>query len=114
MRSPTPPCTSPHPSCAPRPSATPTWRASCSCGKGSWRIEHRDTERSSRAERVAVDFDVRGDLVSGGEIRMNDSNDLRDRLDLLRQRLHDDLAAVTVLRAVTQRRPELDRLLSDL
>ncbi len=45
---------------------------------------------------------------------MNDSTDLRIQLDRLRSRLHDDLAVVTGLRAVAQRRSELDRLTADL
>jgi predicted GTPase len=45
---------------------------------------------------------------------MNDSTDLRAQLDRLRARLHEDLAVVTGLRAVSQRRPELERLLTDL
>ena len=45
---------------------------------------------------------------------MIDSSDLRSRLDGLRQRLHDELAVVAGLRAVTQRHAELDRLLIDL
>jgi energy-coupling factor transporter ATP-binding protein EcfA2 len=45
---------------------------------------------------------------------MNDSAELRDALDRLRTRLHEDVAVVTRLRAVTQRRGELDRLLGDL
>jgi energy-coupling factor transporter ATP-binding protein EcfA2 len=45
---------------------------------------------------------------------MNDSPDLRLQLDRLRARLRDDLALVARLRAVAQRRGELDRLLADL
>src|SRR5262245_2607701 len=45
---------------------------------------------------------------------MNDSSDLRSRLDTLRQRLHDEIAVVAGLRAVGQRRNELERLLGDL
>src|SRR5262249_310869 len=45
---------------------------------------------------------------------MNDSGELRSALDRLRARLHEDLAVVPRLRAVAQRRTELDRLLSDL
>jgi predicted GTPase len=43
-----------------------------------------------------------------------DSFDLRTKLDRLRVRLHDDAAVVAVLRAVAERRAELDRLLTDL
>jgi len=43
-----------------------------------------------------------------------DSTDLRDRLDRLRVRLQADVAAVAALRAVAERRGELDRLLTDL
>jgi predicted GTPase len=42
------------------------------------------------------------------------STDLRAHLDRLRLRLHDDLAVVAPLRALTQRQPELERLLTDL
>jgi predicted GTPase len=45
---------------------------------------------------------------------MNDSTDLRLRLDHLRGRLHDDLAVVGGLRAVTARHAELERLVTDL
>jgi GTP-binding protein EngB required for normal cell division len=45
---------------------------------------------------------------------MNDSAELRSALDRLRARLHDDLGVVGRLRAVAQRRAELDRLLGDL
>src|SRR5262245_57207740 len=45
---------------------------------------------------------------------MNDSSELRSQLDRLRARLRDDLAVVARLRAVAQRRGELDRLLGDL
>ena len=45
---------------------------------------------------------------------MNDSADLRLQLDHLCRRLHDDVAVVAPLRAVAQRRAELDRLLTDL
>ena len=45
---------------------------------------------------------------------MNDSTDLRIQLDRLRSRLHEDLVVVAGLRAVAQRRGELDRLLADL
>src|SRR5262245_3957965 len=45
---------------------------------------------------------------------MNDSSELRSQLDRLRARLRDDLAVVARLRAVAQRRGELDRLLTDL
>ena len=45
---------------------------------------------------------------------MDESADLRAQLDRLRQRLHDEVAVVAGLRAVTQRRVELDRLLVDL
>jgi energy-coupling factor transporter ATP-binding protein EcfA2 len=45
---------------------------------------------------------------------MNDSADLRLQLDHLCRRLNDDVALVAPLRAVAQRRAELDRLLTDL
>jgi len=45
---------------------------------------------------------------------MNDSTDLRARLDQLRARLHEDLAVAAGLRGVAGRRAELDRLLADL
>src|SRR5262247_240441 len=40
---------------------------------------------------------------------MDDSTTLRAHLDQLRTRLHDDIAIVSALRAVTQRRADLDR-----
>ncbi len=41
-------------------------------------------------------------------------DELRARLDTLRDRLHEEVARVSALRGVTQRRRELDRLLADL
>jgi len=45
---------------------------------------------------------------------MNDSSELRAHLDTLRSRLREDVDVVARLRAVAQRRAELDRLLGDL
>jgi hypothetical protein len=66
-------------------------------------------QRSLLKSAISVSPCLRGEVFF-----MTDSTDLQAQLDRLRQRLQDDVATVANLRAVAQRRPELDRLLTDL